>query len=209
MSFGTSSYTAQRGVTLLENMVALLILSVGMLGLAGLQAYSLRGSAGASYRQIVVQQAQDMADRIRANPAAVFPAAGGVVQYNGVAASTFFDNATAAYASVTDCRTTACTAIQMAAFDVVDWQVANNAQLPGDHSRAGGYVNSVGLTGLVSGVAGAPLNLAGLNTPQRQRYTITIRWDGDRTNGPVGLNPSDCAASVTTDLNCYSLVIDL
>lgn len=203
------SSSLQRGVTLLENMVALLVLSVGMLGLAGLQAYSMRGSAGASYRQIAVQQAQDMADRIRANPAAVFPTGGGAVQYNGIAASTAYNNAAAAYATVTDCRVTACTPTQMAAFDVVDWQVANNAQLPGDHSKAGGYVNSVGLTGTVNGVAGAALNLAGAASPQRQRYTITIRWDGDRSNGPVGSDPSNCALAAVTDLNCYSLVIDL
>jgi len=206
MSLDTSMYRLQRGVTLLENMVALLILSVGMLGLAGLQAYSLRSSAGASYRQIVVQQAQDMADRIRANPAAIYNAADGAVHYNGIAASTAYDSAATAYATVTDCRTTTCTPIQMAAFDAVDWQVANNAQLPGDHSKAGGYVNSVGLTG----IAGAPLNLSpDPGSPPRQRYTITIRWDGDRTNGPVAADPTNCAVAAATDLNCYSLVVDL
>ncbi len=209
MNSYASSYSRQRGVTLLENMVALLILSVGMLGLAGLQVYSLRGSAGASYRQIAVQQAQDMADRIRANPAAVFPAPGGVVQYNGMTASAAYDNPATVFALITDCRVSTCTPNEMVAFDVTEWQVANNAQLPGDHSKAGGYITSVGLTGLVSGVAGAPLNVAGLNTPQRQRYTITIRWDGDRSNGPVGADPSNCALAAVTELNCYSLVIDL
>ena len=61
----------QRGFTLLEVMIALLIFSIGLLGLAGLQAGGLRSNNQAQLRTIAVIQAYDMADRIRANPRGV------------------------------------------------------------------------------------------------------------------------------------------
>ena len=57
----------QSGFTLLEVMVAIVVLSLGLLGLAGLQAASLRNNQAAYYRGIATQQTYDMADRIRAN----------------------------------------------------------------------------------------------------------------------------------------------
>lgn len=61
----------QAGFTLLEILVAIVVLSLGLLGLAGLQAASLRNNQVAYYRGIAAQQAYDMADRIRANLAGV------------------------------------------------------------------------------------------------------------------------------------------
>jgi type IV pilus assembly protein PilV len=59
--------TNQRGFTLLEILVAIVVLSIGLLGLAGLQAVSLNNNQTAYYRSIATQQAYDMADRMRAN----------------------------------------------------------------------------------------------------------------------------------------------
>jgi type IV pilus assembly protein PilV len=56
-----------RGFTLIEAMVALVVLSVGMLGIAGLYVTTLRSSGGAIYRMQAVNLATDMADRVRAN----------------------------------------------------------------------------------------------------------------------------------------------
>ena len=60
----------QRGFTLLESLVALIILSVGMLGIAALYVEGLRSGRTAIYRTTAVNLAADMMDRIRANPAA-------------------------------------------------------------------------------------------------------------------------------------------
>jgi len=57
----------QRGFTLLEILVAIVVLSIGLLGLAGLQVVSLNNNQVAYYRAIASQQAYDMADRLRAN----------------------------------------------------------------------------------------------------------------------------------------------
>ncbi|MBZ4192819.1 MAG: type IV pilus modification protein PilV [Candidatus Contendobacter sp.] len=60
----------QKGFTLLEVLVAVLVLAIGLLGLAGLQATSLQVNQSASMRSQATNLAYDMADRIRANRSA-------------------------------------------------------------------------------------------------------------------------------------------
>ncbi|OGU20179.1 MAG: type IV pilus modification protein PilV [Hydrogenophilales bacterium RIFOXYD1_FULL_62_11] len=57
----------QKGFTLLEVMVAMLVLSIGLLGLAGLMASSLRNNHSAYYRSQATWLAYDVMDRMRTN----------------------------------------------------------------------------------------------------------------------------------------------
>jgi type IV pilus modification protein PilV len=66
----------QHGFTLVEVLVTVVILAVGLLGLAGLQAVSMRNNHSAYERTQAVQLAYDMADRVRANTPAVPAPAG-------------------------------------------------------------------------------------------------------------------------------------
>jgi type IV pilus assembly protein PilV len=59
----------QRGATLIEVLVAVLILSVGLLGLAGLQMTALKSNHSAYYRSQATVLAYDIIDRMRANRA--------------------------------------------------------------------------------------------------------------------------------------------
>lgn len=61
------AYPGNRGLTLVEILIALLILSIGLLGLAGLQTMSLRFNTSAYYRTQATALAYDFADRMRAN----------------------------------------------------------------------------------------------------------------------------------------------
>jgi type IV pilus assembly protein PilV len=61
----------RRGFTLVEVLVALLVLAVGMLATAALLIDSLRGSRHAQERTQAVNLATDIAERMRANRAAV------------------------------------------------------------------------------------------------------------------------------------------
>jgi len=121
----------QRGFTLLEVMIALMIFSIGLLGLAGLQAGGLRSNNQAQLRTIAVIQAYDMADRIRANPRGVADG-----DYNAIDNS----NPTAG-----NCITNTCTATQMATYDYYEWETTNQRTLPSGH----GTITSA----LVGGVA--------------------------------------------------------
>jgi type IV pilus assembly protein PilV len=57
----------QGGITLIEILVALLILSIGLLGLANLQAVGLRANHNAYLRSQATFLAYDIVDRMRAN----------------------------------------------------------------------------------------------------------------------------------------------
>ena len=57
-----------RGFTLIETLVALVVLSVGLLGAVAMLLGSLRGQAQALRRVAAISLVRDMADRIRANP---------------------------------------------------------------------------------------------------------------------------------------------
>lgn len=58
---------SQRGNTLIEVLVALLVLSIGLLGVAGLQLTSLRNNRSAHLRSQAQVMAYDITDRMRAN----------------------------------------------------------------------------------------------------------------------------------------------
>jgi type IV pilus assembly protein PilV len=57
----------ERGTTLIETLVALLVLSIGLLGIAGMQLTSLQNNRGAHLRSQAQVLAYDIADRMRAN----------------------------------------------------------------------------------------------------------------------------------------------
>ncbi|MFO1469002.1 MAG: type IV pilus modification protein PilV [Steroidobacteraceae bacterium] len=56
-----------RGFTMVEALVALVVLAVGMLGMAGLYVTTLRSGSSAIFRMQAINLATDMADRIRSN----------------------------------------------------------------------------------------------------------------------------------------------
>ena len=59
--------SAVRGFTLLEVLVALVVLSIGLLGLSGLQTTSLRNNHSAFLRSQATVVTNDIIDRMRAN----------------------------------------------------------------------------------------------------------------------------------------------
>lgn len=70
-----SAVACQRGAGLIEVLIAVLILGVGMLGIAAMQATALRNSQGALERSQAVVQSYSILDAMRANRDAA--AAGG------------------------------------------------------------------------------------------------------------------------------------
>jgi type IV pilus assembly protein PilV len=58
---------AQSGMTLIEILVAIVVLAIGLLGLAGLQLKGIQVNQGSTWRWQAAALAEDLADRIRAD----------------------------------------------------------------------------------------------------------------------------------------------
>lgn len=59
--------SAQLGVGIVEILVAVLVLSIGLLGLAGLQIHTLRNSTSSMERNVAVMETHAIADAMRAD----------------------------------------------------------------------------------------------------------------------------------------------
>lgn len=103
----------QYGFSLVEVLITLVIMSVGMLGIAGLYVQSMQAGRTSMFRHHAVTLAGDVADRIRANPKAAA----------AYAAPTGADN---------NCvlGTGICSQAQMAANDIFLWQDQARTTLP-------------------------------------------------------------------------------
>jgi type IV pilus assembly protein PilV len=72
----TTNKSSERGFTLLEVLVALIITGISMLGLAGLMVNSLKHGQSAAMRSQAAWLAYDIVDRMRANRPLALPASG-------------------------------------------------------------------------------------------------------------------------------------
>ena len=73
---GNLMNNSQQGITLLESLVALLVLSIGLLGTAHLMATGIKQTNGSFARTQATYIAENMAERMRANPGALVGPAG-------------------------------------------------------------------------------------------------------------------------------------
>ena len=103
------------GFTLLEVLVAIIVISIGLLGLAGLQARGMQANHSSMLRTIATYQAYDMADRMRANIQGVNNGA-----YNNLSGTP----------SDPGCVSTGCTPATMATSDLYSWNTSNAVLLP-------------------------------------------------------------------------------
>lgn len=120
---------AQRGLTLIEILVTLVVTSLGLLGIAVLQARGLQSNHDAYLYSQASALAYDMAERMRANPTGA--ALGG---YNTAMADT---------PSAVDCVANECaTPAQMAAFDKYEWKETQVKVLLPEAGASIGYAGS-------------------------------------------------------------------
>lgn len=108
---------ANMGVGLIEVLVTLLVLSVGLLGMLGLQAKVMQFNQGALYQTRATVLAQDIMDRMRANP-----------QKAGLYVSNF----DSAVLVATNCsnNTVVCSTTELADYDLAEWRNSIISVLP-------------------------------------------------------------------------------
>jgi type IV pilus assembly protein PilV len=120
--------STQQGVGLIEVLVALLMISIGVLGLTALQANGLKNNREAYYRTQATVLAYDIIDRMRANSDQIALYTAGANPVSNV--------------SGIRC-TSACSTAAIVTNDLLDWQGDLAAQLPaGD-----GTITAIGING--------------------------------------------------------------
>jgi len=138
-----------RGFTMIEVLITLIILSIGLLGLAALQANSMASNHNSYLRSQAVQAAYDMGDRMRANKA-------------GVSAGNY--NAIAGIGANPGCITAGCTPALMATYDAFQWNTSLSETLPSGQGTVTGdgtdFVISVMWDAERNGAAGTGCNPA-------------------------------------------------
>lgn len=139
----------QSGFTLIEILIAMVILSVGVLGLAGLQGMSIRSSDTAYMRTAATAQIYDFAERMRSNVEGYELSGNGgddaYAQRSGIPTYTSCN-------IVTSVPGGGCNPTQLAIRDVAMWNIENARVLP---------------------------NGQGIVCRAGQSFIITVSWDQD------------------------------
>lgn len=107
-----------RGFTLIEVLVALVILAVGLLGMATLMMSSMQSSQGAYLRSQASVLAYDIVERMRANRA------------EAITTDNYELAADAGATGDPGCQSTGCTASQQAQLDLREWRAVVAAGIP-------------------------------------------------------------------------------
>ncbi len=115
---------SQTGISMVEVLVAIVVLSFGLLGLAGLQADGLRGNNDAYMRSQATLMAYDMLDRMRANLQGV---------ENG-----FYDDLFSTTPADPACISSGCTIQEMSEHDAFEWNQKLAQLLPGGQGKVSG-----------------------------------------------------------------------
>ncbi|WP_439115655.1 type IV pilus modification protein PilV [Hydrogenophaga sp.] len=162
------SVHAQEGASLIEVLVAVVLLSFGIVGLAGLQFNGTKFNHSAYLRSQATSLAYDLVDRARANLNAC--PVGGACAYATPLATAFNGNAAQACGR----PIAAANANAMAAIDVNQWKSCLENLLPGARGRvvllgsAAGYVDQCGITHAAAG---------------RQVLVVEVNWTDGRVAG--------------------------
>ncbi len=112
----------QSGFSLLEVLISIVITSVGLLGLAGMQAAGIRNNHSAYHHSQATVLAYDMADRMRANTSAINNYQ---TSFMALAAAQVQEQCTSSDSE------TVCSAVNMAESDLFDWKTELAAAIPG------------------------------------------------------------------------------
>ena len=145
-----SARRRQRGVGLLEILIAVVIISIGFLAAARMQVESMRNSQSSYYRSQAYFMASAMVDRMRAN-------------VEGVRDGFYDDKTTAEAVSDPACEANACTPERIAQQDLHDWRASL-------HAGGEGFIP---LLPSVEGVSAAGSVSAENGTG---RYTVKLVW---------------------------------
>ena len=169
----------EAGFTMIEVLVALLVMAFGMLGIVSLLLVSTRANTSSILKQQAVQSAYNVVDKIRANRQAALAGNYTITDIPSSGAPVI------PAAPTPDCSTAVCsTAAQLATYDTWYWLAKDVVQLP---SGAGS---------ITTAPAPAPLSSNTL-------ITVTVQWD----DSPAAVQARLGAAASSPSAGLATIVI--
>ncbi len=128
MRSGMRSVFATQGFSLIEVLVALIVLSVGLLGIAKMEALALSSTAVSSRRALAAIEAASLADAMHVNRG--YWAAGAAAANITLSGSTVTNPPASPIPTCTFGNGAPCTSAGLAAYDLQQWATAVNKLLP-------------------------------------------------------------------------------
>jgi type IV pilus assembly protein PilV len=179
---------ASRGFSLIEVMVAVLIISIGLLGVAKMQALSLSNTGNSRLRALAAVEAGSIASMMQADRGywTTVPTVGNDLTATITGATISASDTT--LSSGPNCTGTGatCTVAQMAAYDLQDWATALNVVIPSDTVNidcnlpvAGGFVTC----------------------------TVTVKWNENLVNSNSAQTVNNVTTTLALATPTYTLVV--
>nr|WP_233586873.1 type IV pilus modification protein PilV [Legionella sp. km772] len=154
-------FVNQKGISLLEVLVSVIIIAIGMLGIASMLLVSNQANNSSYMKQQAIQNVYNIFDKIRANSQA---AVNGNYNISNIGSTGL---PTAVTTPAVMCNAAACTPAQLATYDTWTWLTKDLSRLP----------NGCG------SITTAPSPVAGNTT-----VTVTVQWDDSPAQNSVGTN---------------------
>jgi type IV pilus assembly protein PilV len=180
----------QSGVGMIEVLISMMVLSIGLLNIAGLQTAAKKSNFGAIQRTSATLLARDIVEKMRANPVSLD-------RYltNGVGGGTLDEPASACVLA------TRCNSLQLAAYDLWLWEdgmdgSAESRDIEGIDTNTGGMAAP---TGCVSGPGAGGAGV----------YTVTLVWRGLTDLTDVSLNPCGAGSAKYGDNDEFRRILTL
>jgi type IV pilus assembly protein PilV len=168
----TSAPRYNAGLTMVEILITIIVLAIGLLGLASLQMNSLRNNTTAYERSVATLLAYELIDRMRAN----------------FGNASLYAIALDAAPSGTDCTSTTadCNGAQIAAYDLDAWKCSL------------GKWDEEDACDVTLGIAGALPGGDGSVVVNGNIVTVTIQWEEKRSEAVA--DDKLTSLSITTEL---------
>jgi type IV pilus assembly protein PilV len=163
--------SSQEGFGLVEILITLLVMSVGILGVLGMQITAKQTNYDAIQRTTASQLVFDMVERMRANPTAL------ATYIPGVAIGGESLGGTGSPPANTCSASPGCSPALLATYDLWQWEtlIDGVAEVSDGGAAVGGLVNP---RACITGPAGGGTGL----------YTVTVVWRGSKASANPTLN---------------------
>lgn len=174
---------SQRGISLIESMVAIVVMALGILGIVGVQLRTLSDTQTGVRRAQAIHLIEDLSERIKVNPNALLNIGGYAMAWG--------TNPTGA----PDCKATACTTAQIIQYDLQEWKrLVNNTLAPQANTAAAA-------TALTDATIFIPADETVASN--RRQLGVMVRWrENERSTTADYRDPVGTAATGGAGVTC-------